>query len=74
VALDRKAASEIRITIFFKSFGVKKINKLVVTSNKLTDNFAGLVASDLGPDVAREPTVGQRCYKKFHPLKIGRTK
>jgi hypothetical protein len=33
VALVRKAADEIRIAIFFKSFGVKKVNELV-TSNK----------------------------------------
>jgi hypothetical protein len=32
VALVRKAAYKIRITIFFKSFGAKKMNKLVVTS------------------------------------------
>jgi hypothetical protein len=53
VALVRKAADEIRITIFLKSFGVWKINELVVTSNKLTNNFDGLVTSGLGPDMAR---------------------
>jgi hypothetical protein len=51
VTLVRKAADEIRITIFFESFGVKKINELVVTSNKLTNNFAVLVTSVLGPRV-----------------------
>jgi hypothetical protein len=35
VALACKAADEIIMTIF-KSFGLKKINELVVTSNKLT--------------------------------------
>jgi hypothetical protein len=55
VALVLKAADEIRITICFKSFGVKKINELVATSNKLTNNFAGLITSGLGLDVARGP-------------------
>jgi hypothetical protein len=31
-----------------------------ITGNKLTNNFADLVASDLGPDVARGPPVGPR--------------
>jgi hypothetical protein len=53
VALVHKAADEIRITIFLKSFGTKKINELTVTRNKLITNFAGLVTSDVGPDVAR---------------------
>jgi hypothetical protein len=43
---------------FFKSFGVKKIYELVVPSNKLTDNFVGLVTSGLEPDVACRPPVG----------------
>jgi hypothetical protein len=58
VELVRKAADEIRITILLKSFGVKKINKLVVTGNRLTYDFAGLVTSGLGPDVTRGPPVG----------------
>jgi hypothetical protein len=42
MVLVRKAADEIKITIYFlKSFGVNKINEFVVTSNKLTNNFAG---------------------------------
>jgi hypothetical protein len=49
VELVRKAADDIRITIFFTSFGIKKTNVLVVTSNKLTNNFAHLVTSGLGP-------------------------
>jgi hypothetical protein len=49
VALVRKAADEIIIEIFFfKFFGVLKINELVVTSNKLTNNFADLFTSGLG--------------------------
>jgi hypothetical protein len=63
VALVRRAADEIIITNFFKSFGVKKINELVTTSNKLTNNFSGLVTSGLGMDVARGPPVGSRCPK-----------
>jgi hypothetical protein len=58
VALVRKAADEIRITIFFKSFGAKKIKELIVLSNKLPNNFAGLIANGLVPDVARGPPVG----------------
>jgi hypothetical protein len=60
VAFVRKAADEISIKIFLKSFGVQKINELVVTVNKLTNHFAGLVISGLGPDVARGPPVGPR--------------
>jgi hypothetical protein len=41
VAIVRKAADEIRITIFFKSIGVKKIDELIVSGNKLTNNFEG---------------------------------
>jgi hypothetical protein len=63
VALVCKAADEIRITILFKSFGFKKINELVVTSNKLTNNFAGLVKSGLGPGVVRGPPVGPHSAK-----------
>jgi hypothetical protein len=48
---------------FFKSFAVKKINELAATSNKLTNNFAGLVTNGLGPDVARELPVLSRCFK-----------
>jgi hypothetical protein len=53
-----KAAKEIKTTIFFMSFGLKKINRLIETSNKLTHNFAGLVTSGLRPDVARGQPVG----------------
>jgi hypothetical protein len=48
VALARKASHEIRITIYLcKSLSVHEINKLVVTSNKLTNLFAGIVTSGL---------------------------
>jgi hypothetical protein len=39
---------------------VKKINELVVNSNKFTNSFADLVTSGLGSDVARGPAVAQR--------------
>jgi hypothetical protein len=58
VSLVRKAADEIKITFFFRSFEENKINELVVTSNKLTNDFVGLVTSGLGPDVARGWPVG----------------
>jgi hypothetical protein len=54
VAFACKAVDEIRNTFFFKSFGANKINKLVVTSNKLTNSFAELVKGGLGPDVGRQ--------------------
>jgi hypothetical protein len=38
------------------------MDELVVTSNKLTNNFAGLVTSGLGSDVARGPLVLPRCH------------
>jgi hypothetical protein len=60
VALGHKAADKIRIAIFFRILRSEKNNELVVTSNKLTNNFAGLVTSGLRPDVARRPPVGQR--------------
>jgi hypothetical protein len=65
VALVRTAADEIRITIFSKSFGAKEINSLVATSNKLTQNFVGLVTSGLRPDLARGPPAGLRCVVNF---------
>jgi hypothetical protein len=53
VELVLKTADEIRtIFFFFKSFGVKRINDLVVTGQKSINNFAGLVTS--GP---RSPVV-----------------
>jgi hypothetical protein len=65
VALVRKAAYEIRIT-FSRFFGENKINELVVTSNKLTNNFTSLVTSSLGLDVALGPPVGPLCLKLSH--------
>jgi hypothetical protein len=61
MVLSRKAADEISITISFKSFGVKKTNGIVVTCNKLTNNFAGLLTSGLGLDMARRPPDGSPC-------------
>jgi len=43
---------------FFKFLPVKKVDELAVTSNKLSNNLAGLVASGLWPDVARRLPVG----------------
>jgi hypothetical protein len=40
------------------------VNELVVTSNKLINNFAGLITSYLGVDVARGPPVGSLCLKQ----------
>jgi hypothetical protein len=47
-----------RITIILESFRVKKINELLVTSKKLTNNFTVMVIIVLWPDMAREPLVG----------------
>jgi hypothetical protein len=56
VALARKASDEIRITILLNlSWYVKKINELIVTSNKLTNTAAGLVTS--GPRAASWTTL-----------------
>jgi hypothetical protein len=55
VALVRKAADQIIIDVLFKTFGIKKINKLLITGDKLTNNFADLVTSCLEPDVAFGP-------------------
>jgi hypothetical protein len=62
VALVRKAADEIRITSFLKSFGLKKTNELTVTSIKLTNNFLGMFASGVLLDVVRGPPVGPRYF------------
>jgi hypothetical protein len=69
-ALVRKAADEIRITILFKTLGVKKVNLLVVTGKKLTNNFVDLVTSGLGPDVARRPPVGLSWIKEMRYGKL----
>jgi hypothetical protein len=65
VALIGNAKDEIRIIIFFKSFGVKKINQLVVTGNKLTNNFVHFITSSHGLDVACEPPVGPCCHWSY---------
>jgi hypothetical protein len=54
---------ETRITIFLKYFGVNKINKRVATSNKLKNNYAYLVTSGLGPNVARLTQFAQPLIK-----------
>jgi hypothetical protein len=57
VGLLRKAADEvINHDIFIQIHRRKK--KLVVTSNKLTNNFAGRFTSGIGLDVARGSPVG----------------
>jgi hypothetical protein len=48
---------------FLKFFCIKKMNELVATGNKLTNNFADLVRSCLGPDVGREPLVVSCWYR-----------
>jgi hypothetical protein len=55
LALVRKAADEITITIFSKYCGGKKINERLVTSKKLTNNFTDVVTCGLETDMAREP-------------------
>jgi hypothetical protein len=46
---------------------VKKINELVATSNKLTNNFVGLVTVGLGPNVGRGPPVVPHCARLYIP-------
>jgi hypothetical protein len=60
MACLHKAADKMGITIRLKLFGVKTINKFVVTSNKLTNHFAELVTSGLRQEVARGPSVSPR--------------
>jgi hypothetical protein len=62
MALIHEAADKIRTMIFFKSFSEKKINELVIASNKLTNSFAGLVTSGLGLNVACRPPVGPHWF------------
>jgi hypothetical protein len=54
VELVHEATYEIRITIS-SSFRVKKVNQLIITSNKLTNSFVGLLTSDLRPYVHGPP-------------------
>jgi hypothetical protein len=63
VALVRKAADEIRIVIFFKSFRVKKIDELVIISKKLTNNFTGTVIASRVPYLSRRLPVGPHRYR-----------
>jgi hypothetical protein len=63
VAFSRKEAYEIIITSLFSTFGMKKINEVIVTSIKLTNNLAVLATRGLEPDVARGPPVGPRLHR-----------
>jgi hypothetical protein len=47
MAIVRKGVEQIMI-FFSKSFGANKINENIATCNKLSNNFADLVASGLG--------------------------
>lgn len=53
-----------KMAMFCKFFGVKKLNDLVPTYDKLTDNFASLFTSGLESDAIRGPPVGVRCRPK----------
>jgi hypothetical protein len=66
VVLVRKATDEIRIS-FFIIIGAQKINELAVTSNNLTNNFVGLVASAFEPDVACGPPFLPLCLTLYQP-------
>lgn len=55
----RKEEDGLRIT-FFQIIGSKNINELIVNSNKLPYNLAGLVTIDPGSDVAPGPLCGKR--------------
>jgi hypothetical protein len=46
-----------KLRYFCKAFGISTINELVLPSNKLTNNFVGLVTSGLEPDMALGPPV-----------------
>jgi hypothetical protein len=53
VTIVREAADDIRIMLFFKLLGIKKISHLVVTSKKLRNNFVGVVTNSFAPNVVR---------------------
>jgi hypothetical protein len=55
----------------YKSYKIRKINELTVTSNKSTDNFAGLLTSGLKPDVTRGPPVGPLSHKTMEVAFLG---
>jgi hypothetical protein len=63
VILVRKAADKVRIKIFVILLS-KEINEHVLSSNKVTNNFAGLITSDLGSDVVRRLPVGPHCFQR----------
>lgn len=53
MTIVREAADDIRIMLFFKLLGIKKISHLVVTSKKLRNNFVGVVTNSFAPNVVR---------------------
>jgi transketolase C-terminal domain/subunit len=60
---------------FFKSFGEEKINDPAATTNKLLNDFAGLAASGLGPDVASRPLIymnrkAKYIFRSFHRHRV----
>jgi hypothetical protein len=55
VALVCETAYKIKIISIVLSFIVKEINELVITSNKVTNNFSGLVTVGLWLAVAHGP-------------------
>lgn len=48
----------------FKSYGQNKTSKLVVSASKLTNIFAVLVRSGLGPKLAHGPPDGRRWLRE----------
>lgn len=44
------------------------INEVVVTSNKLTNNFAGLVTRVIRPGTVLRPSVLPRCHDGSHEV------
>jgi hypothetical protein len=60
VAHLRNAVDETRIAIIFPNPRNKNTNELVSPPNRLTNNFANLVTSGLGPGMARGPQVRPR--------------
>lgn len=50
------------------------MDELVVTSNKLANNFAGCFTSRLGPDVAHRPPAVPRCCRLHTGLLLNYTR
>jgi hypothetical protein len=68
VKRERKATDVLRITFCFKPFGIKKINALVVPSNKSTHHFTGIVTNCLEPDLVLGPPVLPHWSKALYDL------